>query len=70
MFALSDLQSWSWSSPFVLSLGIILEVFRMTLEDIIRKCRDSMKAPRLQVNRDSRMIGLLTCGVASFASLA
>eukprot|EP00434_Breviolum_minutum_P011764 symbB.v1.2.010380.t3/scaffold678.1/size173209/8 len=27
----------------VLSLGIILEVFRVTLEDIIRKCRDSVK---------------------------
>ena len=54
----------------VLSLGIILEVFRVTLEDIIRKCRDCMKAPRLQVNRDSRTIGLWLCGVASFASLA
>ena len=53
----------------VLSLGIILEVFRVTLEDIIRKCRDSVKAARLQVNRDSRMIGLLTCGLASLAVL-
>ena len=30
----------------------------------MRKCRDSMKAPRLQVNRNSRMIGLLTCGLS------
>ena len=73
---IDTLQSWMQkASPYVctlgstvlvvvkslvLSLGIMLEVFRLTLEEIIRKCRDSMKAPRLQVNRDSRMIGLLT----------
>ena len=51
----------------VLSLGIMLEVFRLTLEEMMRKYRDSTKAPRLQVNRDSRMIGLLTCVLAGLA---
>ena len=81
---IDTLQSWMQkASPYVcafgstvlvlvkslvLSLGIMLEVFRVTLEEIIRKCRDSMKAPRLQVNRDSRMIHDWTSDLCSCRS--
>ena len=78
---INKLQSWMQkASPYVitlgstvvvlvkylvLSLGIMLEVVRLTLEEMMRKYRDSTKAPRLQVNRD----GLLTCVLAGLGVL-